>query len=651
MEDALNAACVRVNALVVHVQSLLRPARPAALGADISEALLVPLARVKNEHALRPLLAQLHRRLRDAHVLTTEALLHDWMRRCTTGEGTCIDLCEELDEAICWDKEAPWRKGEPEVVVIDSDSDDDAGAQSALTVAKMKSLRERNKQLELENKSLKVETELLRVELKRFQAREAPQRAAVDAAPQRAPPQQAAADEPIDLVTDSDDDDVVVAVTPPRLGVKAVKVETESVVPARPVVSEEAAAPASPLASDAGPSALAARGSLKRKATEPCEAPLAKQPRKRAAADATKGHGTHGALLRALLRCSGQLRQAKACKSKLHLLGEKSGVLCLHAAAFNDANAGVLALILAHAAADPGALQYALQCKSVKGTAKSGFARRNDHLVLDAGASALDFACIHGAVECAELLLRAGADPNARTARLCGLPDGSFLCALDLAASAGHLGVIRVLLRAGADVNTCNAYGWTPLHWAAEYAQTDVVRLLLRAGADPDAADKDGRTALVWAMASDNGKPVDACEDIKYDCHDDRVAVMVELAYAGACVGFPARADEVISAGDYGRTLLHACAGGLTTSSLDLLRRLLTAPVSPPLDLDVGVGELGTPLDLAIHAGWSEGALLLLNRGASLDATEKTKFTPLMRAASLPAGMGGSVLIRLCCIK
>ena len=644
MAAGLKEASLRVKALIDDIAEALQ-ARPGALDDDISEALLVPLARgVKSEHVLRLLLAQLHRRLKDAKVLCCEALCLDWLQRCTEGKDTPIELCEELDEAINWDKEAAWRKP-PDVVEILGDSDDGEAWGGAPTDAKMQSLQERNQQLELENKSLRVENRLLRDELKRRDAGVLPRRAAVDD------------DEPIDLCTTDSEDEAVVAVTPPRLGVKAVKVEAEAhAVSALPAVLEKAAGPVSPLASDAGPSALAARGSLKR-AAEPCDAPPPKQPRQRTAAalapaNAAKGHGTYGALLRALLRCSGQLRQAKACKSKLHLLGEQSGVSCLHAAAYNDANAGVLALILAHAAVDgPGKLQYALQCQSVKGTAKSGFARRSDHLILDAGSSALDFACIHGAVECAELLLRAGADPNARTARLCGLPEGSFVCALDLAACAGHLGVIRVLLRAGAKVNTRNIYGWAPLHWAAEYAHYDVVRLLLLAGADPDATDKDGRTALIWAMASDNGRPADACEEIKYDCHDDRVAVMVELTYAGARVGFPARADEVITAGDYGRTLLHACAGGLTTSSLDLLRRLLTEPVSPPLNLDVGAGELGTPLDLAIHAGWSEGALLLLNHGARIDAPEKTQFTPLMRAASLPAGMGGSDLIRLCCIK
>ena len=658
MAAELRLASLRVKALIDDVQTALQQCRAGALGADLSEALLVPLARVKSEHVLRLLLTQLHRRLKDAAVLSCEGLCHDWLQRCTEpGKDTLIELCEELDEAIDWNKEAAWRK--PEVIVLgdSSSDDDDAGTNGALADAKMQSLQERNQQLELENKKLKADNKLLLRELKRG-----------GEPTQRAAPQQAAAgdDEPIDLCSTDSDDEVVVAVTPPRRGVKPVKTEAEAgAMRAEQVVSEEGAAPVSPLASDAvvsalasdaGASELAARGSLKR-AAEPCEAPPPKQPRQRAAvtfapAHAAKGHGTYVDLMGALLRCSGQLRKAKACKSKLHLLGEKSGVFCLHAAAYNDANAGVLALILAHAAADgPDTLRYALKCKSVKGTAKSGFARRSAHLILDVGASALDFACIHGAVECAELLLQAGANPNARTARLCGLPDGSYVCALDLAACAGHLGVIRVLLRAKAKVNTRNDFGWTPLHWAAEYAHYDAVRLLLLAGADPDAADRDGRTALVWAMASDNGKPVDACESIKDDCHDDRVAVMVELAYAGARVGFPARADEVIEAGDYGRTLLHACAGGLTTSSLDLLRRLLTEPVSPPLNLDVGAGELGTPLDLAIHAGWAEGALLLLNHGATIDAPEETKFTPLMRAACLPAGMGGSDLIRLCCLK
>jgi ankyrin repeat protein len=65
------------------------------------------------------------------------------------------------------------------------------------------------------------------------------------------------------------------------------------------------------------------------------------------------------------------------------------------------------------------------------------------------------------------------------------------------AAENGNLVVLGVLLRAGANPNARDAHGWTPLHRGAYHA--DVVRLLLENGADIDAVTKHGQT--IWTLA------------------------------------------------------------------------------------------------------------------------------------------------------
>ena len=60
----------------------------------------------------------------------------------------------------------------------------------------------------------------------------------------------------------------------------------------------------------------------------------------------------------------------------------------------------------------------------------------------------------------------------------------------------------RRLIEEGADVNWRDAYGWTPLIWAASKGLVDVVRLLLDKGADINHKNNYGRTALHQAAIS-----------------------------------------------------------------------------------------------------------------------------------------------------
>jgi ankyrin repeat protein len=89
-----------------------------------------------------------------------------------------------------------------------------------------------------------------------------------------------------------------------------------------------------------------------------------------------------------------------------------------------------------------------------------------------------------------EILLHAGAvDPRARLGRAKKTP-------LHIAAEAGCPAAVELLLKYGADVNARDARGSTPLHAAAAAGKPESVRALLEGGADPRARDGRGRTPL-----------------------------------------------------------------------------------------------------------------------------------------------------------
>ncbi|MEO1335022.1 MAG: ankyrin repeat domain-containing protein, partial [Myxococcota bacterium] len=113
-----------------------------------------------------------------------------------------------------------------------------------------------------------------------------------------------------------------------------------------------------------------------------------------------------------------------------------------------------------------------------------------DDLLSEAGPLLTASVCGH--VEVVDLLLRAGADPNA--------VDWSETPPLVGAAAQGHLRVIDRLLTAGARVDA--GTGFTALEEAVVNGHADVVRRLLRADADVDRRNEDGGTVLMLAAAT-----------------------------------------------------------------------------------------------------------------------------------------------------
>ena len=104
------------------------------------------------------------------------------------------------------------------------------------------------------------------------------------------------------------------------------------------------------------------------------------------------------------------------------------------------------------------------------------------------GTTELHSAVVSGGVDEVEILLKAGADVNAK--------DTDDWTPLHFAAAFNPSpAVFEILLKAGADVNAKDTTDWTPLHLAAEKNPSSaVLEILLKAGADPRAIDNEGKT-------------------------------------------------------------------------------------------------------------------------------------------------------------
>jgi truncated hemoglobin YjbI len=142
------------------------------------------------------------------------------------------------------------------------------------------------------------------------------------------------------------------------------------------------------------------------------------------------------------------------------------------------------------------------------------------------GQMLLHDAALVGEAELAAVLIRSGADPDAKeaeghtplyrastgdVARVL-LAAGATIdvasgptrgTALHQAARRGYVSVAQALLDHGATIDARDAKGETPLRRAVNCRQLQLVRLLVRHGADPRAADRRGVTPLDVARAAE----------------------------------------------------------------------------------------------------------------------------------------------------
>ncbi len=142
------------------------------------------------------------------------------------------------------------------------------------------------------------------------------------------------------------------------------------------------------------------------------------------------------------------------------------------------------------------------------------------------GQTLLHDAAMFGEAELAEVLIRSGADPDAKEAEghtpLYRASTGEVArvllaagatvdvtsgptrgTALHQASRHGHISVAEALLDHGATIDARDAKGETPLRRAVNCRQIEIVRLLVRRRADPHAADRRGVTPLDVARTAE----------------------------------------------------------------------------------------------------------------------------------------------------
>jgi ankyrin repeat protein len=112
----------------------------------------------------------------------------------------------------------------------------------------------------------------------------------------------------------------------------------------------------------------------------------------------------------------------------------------------------------------------------------------------DAGWTAVHCGCHYGHLECAALLLGAGADGS--------IADHSGHTPLMGASAKGDAAAVKLLVEAGVNVNAKDEDGGTAFHYACWHGDVECTELLVTAGCDVEGADEDGQTGVHLAEAA-----------------------------------------------------------------------------------------------------------------------------------------------------
>lgn len=105
-----------------------------------------------------------------------------------------------------------------------------------------------------------------------------------------------------------------------------------------------------------------------------------------------------------------------------------------------------------------------------------------------------------------ELLLAAGADPNAPA------ENSMRVTALHAATAGGDLACVRAVLEAHASPHAKQLGGWTALHAAAQSGREDLIALLIAHGAEISAVNDDGLTPAAIARKAGHAEIAKALE-------------------------------------------------------------------------------------------------------------------------------------------
>lgn len=232
-------------------------------------------------------------------------------------------------------------------------------------------------------------------------------------------------------------------------------------------------------------------------------------------------------------------------------------------------------------------------------------AHADPELTVETGASPLSAAVSGRHADCVFALIAAGMQVDRRHA--------DDVTALMIAAALGYPDMVKTLREIGAQTDLTDARGRTALHAAARFCfdSRDSLRCrrlldgLLDNNLNPDTPDKTGATPLLVLLGVDT-KPGTQCDG----------------THLGALLPVLLDADAVIGhADDHGVTALHACAmHALFEPARALLARGADREARDCMDR--------TPADVARVLGYVDLALELTPRGSALPGVAQTLRTP-----------------------
>jgi ankyrin repeat protein len=263
------------------------------------------------------------------------------------------------------------------------------------------------------------------------------------------------------------------------------------------------------------------------------------------------------------------------------------------------------------------------------------------------GATPLAWAAVRCNVKNADLLLKAGANPN--------LTNEQFVGPLYLAIENGSSTIVRLLLEYGANPKIAREDGETVLMEATRLGQVDVMKMLLDRGADVNAREnKFGQTTLMWAaghpaatrLLIERGADVRAVSKV----WEITATIYTPTTSTIGKTGIPWNNDGTWANLQGGQNSLMFA---VQKHDLESARMLLDAGV----DVNSSAADGTTPLLASLYkwdplkefvpgkgapapAGSSARfgadlpmALFLLDRGAKVDVTDGAGYTPLHGAS------------------
>ena len=229
----------------------------------------------------------------------------------------------------------------------------------------------------------------------------------------------------------------------------------------------------------------------------------------------------------------------------------------------------------------------------------------------------LDYAQLRKRAELAELLRSNGGKTSKELAAA-----GSIFAA----AEVGDLEALNKLLAAdGADVNATNKSGYTALQLAVRKGQQDAAALLLEKGANVNAQRK-GRTPLDFA-----GKNTELAALLRAKGGLTRLELRAEQdilyaaanGYAEAILRYIEKGGDVNKTNRKGYSALHFAAN---SGYVEVVRVL----VANKIEVDAAANRYNkTGLHYAARHGRKEIATLLLDKGANVNAVDRSGRTPV----------------------